>query len=465
MNTAEISDCSIHKLSKLITSGEVSSTEIVEACMKKTTLLNPKLNAFVHFDEDEIYKQATELDELTKKGTSLGPLHGIPFAIKDNYFVNGMPTTACSNTRSKENSTKDSIVVTQLKSSGAMIFGKTNMHEWAYGATSEISSEGAVKNPWNPKHITAGSSGGSAAALAAQLVPAAMGSDTGGSIRMPASACGICGLKPTFGRVSTDGVLPLSWSMDVAGPMARTAKDLSIIFKIIKNNNQTNILNNQLKDSSTDSLLGKLAIAVPEGNRLEFSDEVGTVFNQALDVFHANGSNINRITIDNMLAGFSAWNIILHAEATTYHSQTMKENNASYSEDIRNHLEAGNYIPAVSYLKAQQYRRIFNDYINGIFKYNHIIAIPTLPITAPLMGKKDVSFAGVKVSTQDAMTYLAWFANFTGLPAISIPCGISTDGMPIGISLIASAGNDEMLLDIGCAIQSITAWHLKRPKL
>ncbi len=471
MTTETLSAYSIHELGRLIHAGEVSSRQLVESCLAATDKFDPQLNAFAFVDADNAINQAIELDAMRDHGKWLGPLHGVPVAVKDNYLVNGMPTTACSQTRDKKQGTRDSAVVAKLKASGAVIFGKTNMHEWAYGATNKISREGRVKNPWDTRRISGGSSGGSAVALAAGLVPAALGSDTGGSIRIPASACGVCGLKPTFGRISTDGVLPLSWSMDVAGPMARSVNDLAVMYDAIKQDTCNSSHSNRGLMSGRDLWTGLghdlsgLKVAVLKGERLEHSNEVGKTFDAALQVLQSNGVKVSSVRVDTMVDGFSAWDTILHVEATTYHSAALEENAELFSENVRNHLEAGKYIPATNYVKAHQYRQFFNGLIAEVFVNNHIIVLPTLPITAPLADNEQVQFSNVSVSSQDAMTYLAWLANFTYLPALSIPCGNASDGMPVGMSLIGPAGSDKHLLRLGSAIQSMTDWHKEKPRL
>lgn len=461
-----LSTLDIKTLSALIQQGDISSQQLVESCLSQTEQYDPQLNVFTHLDSDHALQQASELDALYKQGQWLGPLHGIPVAVKDNYLVSGMSATACSATRNKQIGTRDATAVAQLRAAGALILGKTNMHEWAYGATNEISREGSVKNPWDQQRISGGSSGGSAAALAAGLVPAAMGSDTGGSIRIPAAACGVCGLKPSFGQVSVSGVLPLSWSLDVAGPMARSAADLALLFDAVKQakSNDTNSSASTNSHHFPNGLSG-LQVATLSGERLEYSDEVGHSFKQALDVLSDQGATVHGIELDNMSEGFAAWDTILHVEASTYHSTALQKNADLFSDNVRNHLEAGRYIPGTHYLKAQQYRRLFNRRIMQIMAQHHVIAIPTLPITAPLSGSETVSFAGVEITPQDSMTYLAWLANFTGLPALSIPCGKGQNGMPVGLSLIGPAGSDEMLLRLGVAVQQVSAWHTEKPDL
>lgn len=467
MMTNELSRMSISSLAKQIQMGQITSVQIVESCLDRAAQWNTELNAFVFIDEDHALEQARQLDFDRQHGQWLGPLHGIPVAVKDNYLVNGMPATACSNTRDAVVGTRDAATVARLKAAGAVILGKTNMHEWAYGATNEISSNGAVRNPWDVRRISGGSSGGSAAALAAGIVPAAMGSDTGGSVRIPSSACGVCGLKPTFGRVSVEGVLPLSWSLDVAGPMARSAEDLALLFDAIKKPLTTTpeIKHDELKSVIAADSLNGLKVATLQGPRLEYSEQVAEVFDGALSVFVESEAETKQVKLDTMVDGFAAWDTILHVEAAAYHSQTVEERADLFSDNVLSHLEAGRYIPGVSYVKAHQYRKLFVQQIERIFNDNHIIAIPTLPVTAPLIGSKQEQFSNVSVTPQDAMTYLAWLANFTYLPALSIPCGMSVDGLPVGMSLIGPAGSDSLLLKVGQIIQRQTNWHLQQPPM
>ena len=223
----------VHELCVLMRRRGVTSVDLVEACLNQIERVQAATNAFVVFDKERALEQARALDDQAMNGLFAGRLHGIPIGVKDNFWTNDFPTTACSKVHQGKPVGMDATAVARLRAAGAIIVGKTNMHEWAYGATNHVSANGPTRNPWNTDHITGGSSGGSGAALAAQMVPAALGSDTGGSVRIPAAACGVCGLKPTYGRISRYGVLPLSWSLDVAGPMARSARDLRILFEVL----------------------------------------------------------------------------------------------------------------------------------------------------------------------------------------------------------------------------------------
>ena len=230
MNHTALTDLTITEIAPLIRHRKVSSTELVTACLDRIEAHNDKVNAVVAFDRQKALHAATKADYALERGGWLSPLHGVPLAIKDNYWTVDYPTTACSRVHDDPNQGQDATAVARLRAAGAVIIGKTNMHEWAHGATNEFSAFGPTKNPWNREHITGGSSGGSGAALAARLVPGALGSDTGGSVRIPSGACGVCGLKPSYGRVSRYGILPLSWTLDVSGPMARSARDLALLF-------------------------------------------------------------------------------------------------------------------------------------------------------------------------------------------------------------------------------------------
>lgn len=461
MANSKLEDLSISELLDSIRSREISSEDIVSNCLDRIVATNSAINAFVATSPEETLKQARQIDNERTKGVWLGPLHGVPIAVKDNHLTAGFPTTACSNVLDKDIGTIDASVIVNLKKSGAIIIGKTNMHEWAYGATSEMSAFKEVKNPWNLNHISGGSSGGSGAALAARVVPGALGSDTGGSIRIPASACGVSGIKPTYEKLDSEGVLPLSWSLDVTGPMARDARDLKIILSAMAG---TNSSNNVAIKSNFKELKG-LNIAVLTGKRIDYSANVKTAFDSALKEFESSGSNLNEITVNHAEVGFSAWNTILHCEASAYHAVNLKNKPEAYFDEVRIHLEAGRCISATDYIKAQQYKIDFTNKINSIFLQNDIIAIPTLPVTAPKIGQKETSFNGVTTTSQDAMTYLAWLANLTGLPAVSIPCGFDHNRLPIGLMLIGPKHSDEELLDIAEAYQQITTWHIEKPAI
>ena len=464
MNKTKLNELTVVELSRLIFQLEISATELVQACIDKVEESQGSTNAFVTYNPDLALETARTLDSHAANGQFAGPLHGIPIAVKDNYWTADFPTTACSKVNPKEPVGMDATVVARLRSAGAIIIGKTNMHEWAYGATNEISSCGPTRNPWNSDHITGGSSGGSGAVLAARMVPAALGSDTGGSVRIPAAACGVCGLKPTYGQVSRAGILPLSWSLDIGGPMARSAKDLGVLFNIIAGPDPKDptTYGNELGHRSTESGQ-RVRIALLRTSELCFDDAVASSIAEALRLLTEDGAIVEEVDVSGIQTGFGAWKIILHSEAATYHAKFLSENADLYSDNVRVQIEAGRSLSAQAYLKAQQYRTVFNQRFNQVIDHYDMIAMPTLPVTAPRIGQNEININGHEISSQDAMTSIAWLANFTGLPAVSIPCGFDAGGLPIGLMLVGHTFGENRIISVANRYQNLTQWHQMAP--
>ena len=455
MSDNPIQDCTVAELQRLLHARDLSATEVATSSLDKIEETQDDYNAFVSWDRATALQQAADLDARAARDDFAGPMHGIPVAAKDNYLTHDLPTRAGSLVEHpRVHSATDAVAVAELRSNGAVIIGKTNMHEWAYGATNEISSHGRTSNPWDPTRITGGSSGGSGAAVAARLVPAALGSDTGGSVRIPAAGCGISGIKPTFDLVDVAGILPLSWSFDVAGPMARTAADLAILLQAMSRQT-TEVMIARVESAR----IGRLG-----GPGFESSPDVDRAVDAAIDEFVSHGATIDRLGVDDMKLGFDAWKVILHAEAASYHSDMLASQRDHYAKGVLTQLEAGRTISATDYLQAQRFRREFNNRIACLFNDVDVLALPTLPITAPVAGEHHVTIAGEQTTAQDAMTRLPWLANFTGLPALSVPCGFGDDGLPVALSLIGKPGTDFELLALGDAYQNTTDWHLTAPK-
>ncbi len=444
---------------------EVAAVDLVEACLAACDRTGHTINAFVALDGGKVRAEARALDDMARNGLFTGPLHGIPVAVKDNFWTRDYPTTACSGVlKGKPGPGMDATVVARLRDAGAIVLGKTNMHEWAYGATSEVSAFGPVRNPWNRDHITGGSSGGSGAALAARMVPAALGSDTGGSVRIPAAACGVCGLKPTYGRLSRFGVLPLSWSLDVAGPMARSARDLKILFDVLAGEDPKDPATRVGNPSRLPVRRAKPRLAILRGEGIFCDEDV----EQALDTALCNLSDqdciIDEIEVPGLIRGFGIWKVIMHAEAATWHAGYLEKDAERYSDNVRMQLEAGRCIAAVDYLKAQQYRARFIAEFQAIFERFDAICLPTLPVAAPRLGETDLIIRDIRISSQDAMTAMPWIANMTGLPAVSIPSGISTTGLPVALTLMGPAFGEDIILDIAETFQAATDWHTLKPE-
>ena len=451
---------SIAELRFLLVSRDVTAAEVAADCIDRIEATQDEINAFVAWDREATMSRARELDERRKAGEPLGRLHGIPIAVKDNYVTANLPTTAGSLVRHPlADAGQDAALVAALRAEGALIVGKTNMHEWAYGATNLVSASGPTVNPWDRGHITGGSSGGSGAALAARLVPAALGSDTGGSIRIPAAACGVSGLKPTYGKLSVAGVLPLAWSFDVAGPMARTAADLREMLAVLGDARGRPPRPRRSEFSRTPR------IGLLQGLGLESTEIVAEVFAAAVGVLETLGGDVHPVKLDGVPTAFGAWKIILHAEAATFHAPLLDEQAVGYSPDVRVQIEAGRAITATDYLQAQRFRREFVAAVLRAGDEFDLLVMPTLPVCAPAAGLDLIDIAGQPVTAQDAMTRTAFLANFTGLPAVSIPCGFGSGGLPVGLTMMGRYHDEASLLAHAEAYQAATEWHLRTPEL
>lgn len=464
MNRSTLIDLDVVELQTLINHRKIAAADLVQECLTRIEETQESTNAFVAVNAESALEQAQTYDMQANYGQFAGPLHGIPVAVKDNYFTADYPTTACSNVYKSKPNGVDSTVVSKLRAAGAVIIGKTNMHEWAYGATNEVSLFGTTRNPWNNAHITGGSSGGSGAALAARMVPAALGSDTGGSVRIPSAACGVCGLKPTFGRVSRTGILPLSWTLDTAGPMARSAQDLNILLKIMSgvDPKDPTTFGIDVYDSA-ERRDSRMRIALLRSDEIVCDSTVSVAIEEALSILENDGAIVDEVTIPDLHTGFGAWKIILHSEAAAYHAKFLSECPDQYSDNVRVQIEAGRCLPVSSYLKAQQHRTILNHNIRTIFEQHDMIAMPTLPVTAPRIGQHMLNIDGRSITSQNAMTSIAWIANSCGLPAVSIPCSYDEKGLPVGLMLVGSAFRESDILSVADRFQKLTEWHKKKP--
>jgi len=450
-----------------IRTGEVRAEEVMQTSMSALARLNGGINAFVAHDRDAALESARLVDLALRAGQNLGELAGVPIAVKDNCLTTDFSSTAGSNVRGTERAAQDATVVSRLRAAGAIIVGKTNMHEWAYGATNAESRYGPSLNPWDRERISGGSSGGSAAAVSACIVPAALGTDTGGSVRIPAAACGVSGLKPTHGFASRHGVLPLAWSFDCVGPIARWASDLNLLLRIISGvdpkDPTTARAHRTCQGSRSLGSLRGVRIGVLSGPGFESSADVQRQIDEAIATLADDGATIHPRYMPDLAQGFSAWKIIMHAEATAWHRRTLDTSPDGYSVEVRSRLEAGRSISAIDYLRAQQYRAAFIEQWSTALGSCDAWVLPTLPVVAPRFEEAEVDVGGSRISVQDAMTRLPWLANFTGMPCLSLPCGFGEGGMPVGMSVLGAVGRDFRLLEIGMRFQELSNWHTLCP--
>lgn len=465
---SELHELGAVQLGHAISSGKCSSLEAVEACLTRISSDNDKVNAFVTIVADQALVAAHAADATLSADGRRGPLHGVPIAHKDLYYTEGVRTTAGSAVRATFVPEFDATVVARLHEAGMVMLGKLNTHEFAYGPTNDTSLFGPCRNPWNFDHVSGGSSGGSGAALGMRMIPAATGSDTGGSIRMPAACCGVSGLKPTYGRVSRHGIFPLCWTMDHPGPLARSVEDLAVLLQTIAGYDANDAASSRLPvpdyQSTLEAGVSGLRIGVPNRHFFTQSDaEVDVLVRAALGEFERMGAHLIDVDIAHIEHAAAAAMAIYLSEATAYHDDQIDADPSLYSEQVRTFLELGNHILAKDYLHAQRYRTLLGRTLAELFRDIDLLATPTLPIAAPQIGQADVQIRG-----QDDSVFAALLRNtepfdLAGVPALVIPCGLSGDGLPVSLQLISAAFDEARVLTAGHAFQRETDWHLQLP--
>ncbi|HET8925410.1 MAG TPA: amidase [Candidatus Acidoferrum sp.] len=471
MNDTDLAFASIKEIGKLFRKGKLSPVELTKLMLARIEQLNPKLNAYITVSADLALTKAKKAErELfsprgRKRRRDRGPLHGIPISLKDNIYTEGIRTTAGSRILRDFIPAHDARVVTQLKEAGAVILGKTNLHEFAYGVTSNNPHFGPVRNPWDLSRIPGGSSGGSAAAVAAALSYGSIGTDTGGSIRIPAALCGIVGLKPTFGRVSVEGILPLSPRLDCVGPLARTVADTALLLDPIFERGKNEA---RLRGAMRTSFR-RFRLGLPKDFFFKIvSPDVEYAFDEALRFFRKLGANLKQVSIPLLHETEDAGNQIAWAEATHYHQQAgwFPSHAAGYGEDIRTRIELGAKVSATTYLKALELRESFIACFHAAMAEANLdaLVVPTTPIAAPAIGEETTPVSGTNHPTRALFLRLNRPANLGGLPAISIPCGFTPEGLPAGLQLIGAVTDELLLLRIAHAFERAHP-QLRRPEL
>lgn len=448
---------------------DVSSVELTLECLARIEKWNPELNAFLTVTADLAMQQARRADADLAAGMDRGPLHGIPVAHKDLFCTRGIRTTGGSKTFAGYVPEFDAAVVERLHNAGAVLVGKTNLHEHAYGITSENPHYGAVRNPWDPERSPGGSSGGSAVAVATGMALAATGTDTGGSIRVPASWCGIVGLKPTFGRVSKHGVLPLGYTLDHPGPMAQTVRDVALLFQAMAGHDPRDPSSvdrpvpHCLPPEHDISLRG-IRIGLP---RNFYFDRIGKEVDAAVYFMAYTaedlGAELLRVHVPDGAQLNTLAHLTLLAEAAAVHEPYLRKRRKTYGGDVSTLLDMGRLIPAVDYLQAQRLRkRILGVYLD-ILKRVDALLMPATPMTAPRIGQKQVEINGEAEDTRIAATRLLRGFNLLGLPVLALPAGFSSAGLPVGCQLVGRPWDEPALLRIGAALEDRTGF-CRRPQ-
>jgi len=444
----------------LLHSRQVSPVELTQECLARIEKLNLVLNAFITITADSAMAEARRAETEITRGEWRGPLHGIPLALKDLIDTASIRTTAASAVFKDRVPTEDAEVAHRLKQAGAILLGKQNLHEFAYGGSSLVSYFGDVHNAWNPEHIAGGSSGGSATAVAAGMCYGAIGTDTAGSIREPASLCGVVGLKPTFGAVSTRGVIPLSQSLDHVGTIARTVEDAAIIFQAIAK--ETDVVQGWGSASPVrieDPPAHKLRIAVPRKFFCEELDpEVTSAFEQALTVL-STMSDISEINLE-----VPTDRTLQKAESYAYHCEFVRQSPELYQPETLRRIRTGEGISPEDAARCKRELQEARKQIASVFNDVDLLITPTTPTPAPVISElkanPDLLRPRELVLLRNTRPMNVW-----GLPAISVPCGFTQSGLPIGLQIIGSHWGEAKVLQLAHAYEQATTWHEDLPNL
>jgi aspartyl-tRNA(Asn)/glutamyl-tRNA(Gln) amidotransferase subunit A len=473
MNSASaLSRLTIAEAAPLIEKRQLSPVELTQACIARTEAVDGELKAFITPTFETAMADAQMAADQIAAGNYRGPLHGIPIALKDLFETAGVLTTAASPLRETSVPAEDAEVVRRLKAAGAVSLGKLNMHEWALGTTNVNAYFPTARNPWDRTRITGGSSGGSAAAVAAAMALGTLGSDTGGSVRIPASLCGITGLKPTYGRISVRGVLPLAWSLDHVGPMARSAADCALLLQAIAGYDDADPLSADVPAPDYAAYLDRgiegLRIGVP--SRFFFDKdvvdaEVLAAVDAAARVFETLGATVVEVEMDELVPATDL--TAFFAEAVAYHREALDQTPETFGPSLRWRLEASARISGTEYADARLRQREAKRKLRAVFEQVDLLLTPTAVVAAGLIPSdadeppfRELNGYPSALLGRNTRTF-----NITGVPAVSLPCGFTASGLPIGMQLVGSWWAEGTVLRAAHAYQQTTDWHRSFPDL
>lgn len=455
-----------------IASRRTSSEDVVRACLERIAAWQPSRNCFLCIDGERALMVARQRDAEVAAGRIRGPLHGVPLGHKDMFYSANEISTGGSLIRKHWKSTTTATVLTRLNEAGAITLGALNMSEFAAGPTGHNVHYGHCRNAFSPDHIAGGSSSGSATAVAARLVYGSLGSDTGASIRVPASVNGVVGLKPTYGLVSRYGALPRSWSLDHIGPIARSPRDCAVLLGVIAGHDD--------KDSTSatsplpefcadlDTPIAGVRIGVARlSDLVRIDDEVAAAFDDAMRVFFSLGATLSSVSMPPLGTLFNVAETIIKCEAASLHRQWFREREHEYSKPVHNRIAAGFAIPATQYIDALRLRPLLtSEFMNHVFSHIDILALPVIPCSPPTIDETDIDEKGDAVITLvSKMTMLTRPFNLLGLPAISVPAGFDRTGLPIGLQLVGRPFREALLLQAASALLNETQYHKVEPTL
>lgn len=465
---SDITELSIAELAQGYRDKSFSPVDAARAYFARIAQHNDKVNAFVTLCEEDALAEAKQAETEIAAGQWRGPMHGIPIGHKDLYQTAGVRSTAGSRVLENHVPDSDATGVARLKQAGAVMLGKLNTHEFAYGPTNDSSMFGPCRNPWDPTRFSGGSSGGSGAAVALRLCAGATGSDTGGSIRMPSACCGITGLKPTYGRTSRAGIYPLCWTMDHSGPMTRSAEDAALMFQPMPgpDGRDAAVADRAVPDyaAALDGDIKGLRIGVPTHYFFDRAiPEIAEAAQNAIAVLEGLGAEVREVDIAYIDHAAAAALVLYLSEGTAYHDDHIATIGELYTDQVRLFLEIGNYVLAKDYLHAQRYRTLLGHAMADVLAEVDVLAMPSLPITAQPLGQEEIDIRGETDSVFGAILRNTEPFDLTGLPALVVPCGIASDGMPMSLQIAGRPFDEAGLFKIGHAFQQASDWHTRRP--
>jgi aspartyl-tRNA(Asn)/glutamyl-tRNA(Gln) amidotransferase subunit A len=457
-------DCNltIQALAPLIRRRKLSPVELTHFLLERIVRLQPAIGAYITVTAEIALAQARQAEKEIAKGHYRGVVHGIPISLKDVFYTRNIPTTAGSRILRKFVPKENAVVVDRLLNAGCVLLGKTNMHEFAYGATNANPHFGPVRNPWDTSRISGGSSGGSAASVISAQAIASLGTDTGGSIRIPSAACGCVGVKPAYGRASMKGVVPLSFSLDHVGPLCRCVTDAAILFQAIA---EPSFLSNPNRIvSEIRKGIHSFRIGIP---RHYFFDRIQPNVQEAVlaaaEVLKHLGACICEVDLPGMEETARLAAEITGAEALAYHWKWLERRPQDYGEDVRSRLEQSKELTAAAYIRARQEARAYAEGLASALDPVSLLIAPTLPIVTPDLDQKEVVIGRSHEDVRSALLRLTRPGNLSGLPAISLPCGFSSEGLPIGLQLIGRRSGELTLFRAAYAYEQATPWHRRFP--
>ena len=454
--STDLTGLTLKKASELLRSKGASPVDLTQACLKRIDRYNPAVNAYITIAREEALATARRLEAEIRRGQFRGPLHGIPIALKDNIDTAGIRTTGASELFKDRVPTEDAEVTVRLKRAGAILLGKLNLHEFAYGGTSLVTYFGAVHNPWALDRMAGGSSGGPAAAIAADLCYASLGTDTAGSVRIPASYCSMVGFKPTYGRVSLRGVIPLSWTLDHVGPMCKTVEDAAIMLNVVAGYDQmdSTTVNVPVPDYTRALTMStsKLRLGVPRPLFFEALDpDVAKAFEAAMLVIRKLTASVEDTSLPAAANAGQLWT----PEAYAYHAKWIAESPEKYQPSTRAALLRGAEFKAEAYIRARNEVERQRREITKVFSNLDLLVTPTMQNAAALISDPRGGGSGHNTSPFDVF----------GIPTISIPCGFTASGLPIGLQISGAPWNEMGVLALAHAYEQATEWHTRRPKI